>query len=70
MATSVHQVTTINDGSVTYEVFVGGTKKWVVTVFFGRDRRHRAGGAAFKEAAKAQEAEAARLLGEASKGQS
>lgn len=66
MAVNVHSVTTNSDHCVTYEVFVGGTRKWIRTVYFRNDKRHRAGGPAFVEAAREQEAEAKRLLGEIS----
>lgn len=60
----VRMVTTQTEKYVTYEVFVGGERKWIRTVFFRNDKRHRAGGAAFREAAAGQEAETKRLAGE------
>lgn len=66
MAVNVHSVTTHNDQYITYEVFVGGKRKWIRTVYFKNDKRHRAGGPAFVEAARDQEAQAKKLLGEIS----
>lgn len=61
MAT-VRKVTTTERTHVVYEVFVGGTRKWVCTVFFRRDKLHRAGGFAFVEMARKQESVAEKLM--------
>lgn len=62
MSTVVHCTTTTTKEGVSYEVFVGGNRRWERFVAFGKKRSHRAGGSAFREAAQEQEREAGRLL--------
>lgn len=72
----ITMVTTINETCVDYEVIDGdadsgdfgdATIEWSKQVEFGNDRRHRAGGPAFREAAQEQHKFAAELA--ASRGQ-
>lgn len=64
MSTTIRCVTTTKDDCVEYEIFINGERKWIETVFFRNDRRHRAGGPAFQEAARRQEKKAQQFIAE------
>jgi hypothetical protein len=51
----IRMMTDIDDRGITYVIEVNGLEHHRRRVEFGRDRRHRAAGAAFVEAAREQE---------------
>jgi hypothetical protein len=60
----VDEVIHVGRYGVTYDVEDSGQIIWSRSVLFGRDKCHRAGGPAFREAAQCQEAKAVELAGE------